>query len=135
MKKEHFIDLNKKAEVILKPQSKKLLHFYPEHIPEFKVDCLHQNEIIAEKVQATCNRYKPRDYLDLYYIIKRKLPISRSLVQKKFALIDKEFSVELLFKKTNRIYNEWNSDTAFLVRTKVPFAEVMQTLKKHFKYK
>ncbi len=130
-----FIDLNKRAELLLKPQKIKIPNFYKEFIPEFDINCLNQKEIIAEKIMATCERYKPRDYFDLYFIIKNNLPISISLIKKKFKKNKKEFTIGLLFKKTNKIFNEWNDDLFKLTKTNPSFHEIMKTLKKFFKYK
>lgn len=100
-----FIDLNERAKLLLKPQKIQVPHFYPEHIPKFKVNCLHKNEIIAEKVMAVCQRHKPRDYFDVYCIIKRKIPISISLIKRKFKDNGKRFISELMFKNTNKVFN------------------------------
>jgi len=130
-----FLDLNERSNMLLKPQKLELPHFYEEHIPEFKVNCLHKNEMIAEKVMATCERYKPRDYFDIYYIIKNNLPISISLIKKKFRKNNKIFTNNLMFKRTNKFFNEWNDDLFKLTKSSPNFNEMMGTLKKFFKYK
>lgn len=130
-----FIDLNQRPKIILDPKRIKIPHFYSEFIPEFEVYCLHPNEIIAEKIRATCQRYKPRDYFDIYFIIKNRYPISLDLIKKKFKEIDKEFQTNLIFKNTNKIYNEWNEDLFKLTKNHPSFSEMIKTLKKHFKYK
>ncbi len=130
-----FIDLNQRGDLILESQKIKIPHFYKEFIPDFKMNCLHQKEMVAEKIMATCERYKPRDYFDIYYVIKRKIPISMSLVKKKFRKNKKEFTKELLFKKTSKVFSKWDEDLANLTKTKVPFTKVMKTLKKFFRYR
>ena len=42
---------------------------------------------------------------------------------------------QLMFKRANKVYNEWNEDLFKLTKTRVSFQEVMKTLKKFFKYK
>jgi len=130
-----FIDLNQRAEVLLNPKKISIPHFYSQFIPDFEVNCLDEKEIIAEKIMATCERYKPRDYFDLYNIIKNKLPISIGLIKKKFKKNNKEFTIKLLFKKTNKIYNEWNEDLFKLTKSKPSFNSVMDKLKEFFRYK
>jgi len=130
-----FVDLNQKATILLKPQLKKVEHFYLDHIPEFSVHCLHIKELIAEKVRATASRYKPRDYVDLYEIINNKLPISIPLVKKKFEAINEIFSVNLLFVHTNKIYNTWEKDLSVLMTEQKPFKEVMSVIATYFHYK
>ena len=130
-----FIDLNQKATVLLTPQSKNVEHFYPNHIPEFSVQCLHIREMVAEKIRATASRYKPRDYVDLYEIINNKLPISLLLVKKKFKAIHETFSVELLFMHTNKVFNTWEKDLSVLMTEPKPFKEVMSVIAEFFHYK
>ena len=129
-----FMDLNERAKLLLKTQKIEIPHFYSEQIPKFKIVCLHKNEIIAEKILAMCQRYRPRDYLDIYHIIKRKIPVSMNLVRRKFIEDGKMFSRKLIFKKTNKIFNEWNEDLLRLTKSKPSFKDVIQTLSKFFKY-
>lgn len=130
-----FVDLNERARLLLKPQKTKVPHFYKEHIPEFKVNCLHKNEVVAEKVMALCQRYKPRDYFDVYCVIKTKIPVSTDLIKRKFKDNGNIFTPELIFKNTNKVFNEWNDDLFRLTKTKIPFKEAMDVLKKFFRYK
>lgn len=129
-----FIDLNQRAKLLLKPEKIKIPHFYKGFIPDFEVNCLNKKEMIAEKIMATCQRYKPRDYCDIYYIIKKKVPIQIDLVKKKFKENKKKFTKELLFKKTSKVFSKWNEDLSGLIKTNLSFMEVIKTLKKYFKY-
>jgi predicted nucleotidyltransferase component of viral defense system len=130
-----FLDLNERGKMLLKFQKIDIPHFYSEYIPKFKVNCLHKNEIIAEKVMATCERYKPRDYFDIYYIIKNKVPISKNLLKRKFKEKGLTFTSALIFKKTNKVFRDWDNDLAMVVKTRHSFREVIEVIKKYFKYK
>lgn len=129
------IDLNKRAKIYLKPEEYELKHFYKEYIPKFKVRTINLKEIISEKICATMQRYAPRDYYDIYNIIKRKLPIDMKLVKQKFKDDGKELDIENIFKRGYRIYNKWGSDLLPLTTSKPGFKQVMKTLTKFFKYK
>lgn len=130
-----FIDLNQKATILLKPEIRKVEHFYKNYIPEFSISCLNLKELIAEKIRATATRYKPRDYIDLYHITQSKLPISISLIKKKFKSINKTFSINLIFKNTNKVFNIWEKDLAILMPQRKEFKEVISTIAKFFHYK
>jgi len=130
-----FIDLNERAKSLLKPQQYTIHHFYKDIIPEFKVQCLDKTELIAEKIMAACQRYRPRDYLDLYYLIKNKTPINISSVKKKFKSEGLKFTIPFMFKNTNKIFNQWNDDLFMLTKTKPTFKEVMETLRDYFNLK
>lgn len=129
------IDLNGRSKLLLKPESLELKHFYSGYIPSFKVNALNIKEMIAEKVCATADRYAPRDYFDLYNIIKLKLPVSISLVRKKFKANNEKFEPGNIFKNTNRIFNAWEEDLLPLTSTKLPFAEVIGVIRGFFNYK
>lgn len=130
-----FIDLNERAHLLLPPQNTEIKHFYKGFIPEFKISCLQQDELVAEKIMAVCSRYRPRDYFDLYYIVKKKIPIEKGIIQKKFKLDGSEFSVLEIFKNNNKVFNQWSDDLFMLMKEKLNFKEVMSVLSKHFKLK
>ena len=130
-----YIDLNEKQNTIIKPNTVNMFHFYKNNLPEFKVDCLEISEMTAEKIRATCQRYKPRDYYDLYYIIKKRIPIDLKLVSEKFNEYDTDFDASLIFKNTNKIFRDWNDDLFNLTKSKLEFEEMINTLKKYFEYK
>ncbi|MCD4760209.1 nucleotidyl transferase AbiEii/AbiGii toxin family protein [archaeon] len=129
------IDLNKRAKIYLKSEEHNLIHFYKGNIPEFKVKTLNVRELIAEKICAMVQRYAPRDYYDVYEIIKNKLPIDIKLVKKKFVDSDEKYDIGRIFRRGNKIYNKWESDLLPLTTTKPEFKKVMNTLMKYFKYK
>ena len=130
-----FIDLNKRAKLLFEPQKLQIPHFYKDFIPKFKTNCLNKKEIIVEKVMAMCQRYKPRDYVDVYHMIKRKIPIPISLVKRKFKENNSKFIPELIFKKTNKVFRKWDEDLSKLTKTRISFKEIMKVLQKFFKYK
>ncbi len=130
-----FIDLNKRAKLLLKPELRKIPNFYKGQIPDFQVSCLSTKELIAEKIMAVCGRYRPRDYFDLYYIVKRKLPVDISLIKRKFKSVGLVFAVPLMFKNANKIFNQWKDDMFMLTKTRPDYKEVMKTLADYFKLK
>lgn len=47
-----------------------------EFIPAYSILHLPQKEIVGEKISAVASRGKPRDYFDLYFIIRSRLPFA-----------------------------------------------------------
>lgn len=129
------LDLNKKAKVYLGPEKKQLKHFYKNVIPNFEINVLNIEELIAEKISAITQRYAPRDYYDVYNIINKKLPINMSLVKKKCEDAGRRFEVNRIFRRGQKIYNKWESDLLPLTRTKPRFRKVMRVLSHFFEYK
>lgn len=130
-----FIDINKRAKLILEPEINKINHFYPDNIPEFSFNCVAKKEMIAGKIMAAIGRNKPRDHYDIYEIIKAGLPIDMDLVKKKSELSKEEFSIIKMFNKAKILKNRWDQDMDPLIANRITFQEVMQTLAKYFKLK
>ncbi len=130
-----FIDLNKRAKIYLKPEEYELKHFYKDYIPEFKVRTLNLKELTAEKICATVQRYAPRDYYDVYNMIKKKLPVDMKLVKQKFKDDNKKYDIGRIFRRANKVHNKWENDLLPLTVTKPDFKKVMKTLIVYFKYK
>ena len=125
------LDFNKRAKLALEPEVHAIPNFYGMDI---KVPILNRKELIAEKVCALMNRNRPRDYFDVYQIIKHDIPIDLSLVKEKAAAAQQEFSVIKIFNNTKKIYKRWNEDLVQLTEEPVPFEDVMNVLKKYFDY-
>src|SRR3989344_2475728 len=130
-----FIDLNKKANLMLKPEKYKINHFYTGIIPDFKIFCISKEEIIAEKLRATIERYKPRDYIDLYNLIKKDYPINLELVKQKLSSSGTVFSIPLIFKNTNKVFRVWEKDLAVITKEKISFNDVISFLADYFNLK
>lgn len=128
-----FIDLNKRATLLLKPEMHKVNHLYLPFIPEFAVKTLAKEEMIAEKLKATITRNKPRDHYDIYMILKNNLPINTELAKKKCREAGEEFSIIKMFNKAQTLKNRWDRDMAFLIAEEVTFQEVIKFLVQHFK--
>ena len=130
-----FIDMNKRAKLIMEPEIYQIPHFYQDAIPSFSFQTEAKKEMIAGKMMAAMGRNKPRDHYDLYEIIKKGLPIDIGLVKKKAAISKEEFSIIKMFNKAKKLKNRWDKDMAPLVGEKITFQEIMKTLAKHFKLK
>ncbi|MBU4300801.1 MAG: nucleotidyl transferase AbiEii/AbiGii toxin family protein [Nanoarchaeota archaeon] len=128
------IDLNGKASLHCPPQMQKVRHFY-EEIPEFEILTLDPNELIAEKIRALIARNQPRDYFDVYFLLKTGHKIDFDLVGKKLNEVNQKFDVERIFKNANKIYSHWDDDVAQLTNKPVEYLTVIKRLQKEFKYK
>lgn len=132
---EIFIDLNKRAKLLLKPEKHEIKHFYQGHIPLFSVPTLAKEEMIAEKVAATIGRNRPRDHYDVYTMIKAGMDINIDLVKKKCKQSGTEFDIINMFNKAAKLKTRWDKDMIPLLSEEVPFPEVMKTLSNYFKLK
>ncbi|MBU0532103.1 nucleotidyl transferase AbiEii/AbiGii toxin family protein [Candidatus Micrarchaeota archaeon] len=64
------LDANRKASIHIKIDRKKVHNFYNL---DFEINVLNFNELIAEKLRAAITRNQPRDYFDLYFILKEQI--------------------------------------------------------------
>lgn len=135
LKDKVFIDLNKRAKLLLKAERHEVKHFYEPYIPLFQANTLAKEEIIAEKVKATIMRNKPRDHFDIYKIIHANLPINIKLVKRKCKDSGEDFSILKMFNKAKILKNRWDKDMISLIAEPISFKEVIQYLAKHFKLK
>ena len=130
-----FIDLNKRARLLLNPEVHKVPHFYKGFIPEFSFKTVAKEEMIAEKMAAAIGRNKPRDHYDLYKIIKKGIPINLELVKKKCNSSGVEFNIIKMFNQAKKLKKRWDEDLIPLLSEEITFNEVMKTLAKEFKLK
>lgn len=125
------LDLNKKAGLILPPEKCIIHNFYNISL---EMNILNRKEMIAEKIAALINRNRPRDYFDVYQLIKHNIPIDLNLVKAKCKAQKQEFSIIKIFNNSNKIYSRWTADLSRLTAEVIPFHEVMKTLTEYFKY-
>jgi predicted nucleotidyltransferase component of viral defense system len=130
-----FIDLNGRSKILLKPENYRIKHFYKDNIPEFSIETLAREEILAEKMAAAIGRNRPRDHYDLYRIIREKMQINLTIVKKKCSQSNVEFNIIKMFNRAKKLKRRWDDDLMPLLANEVDFKEVMTTLAKYFKLK
>ena len=130
-----FIDLNQRAKLLMKPEKHQIKHFYKDIIPDFSLNVLAKEELIAEKVAAAIGRNMPRDHYDIYRTIKEKMPINMEMVKEKCMQSKVEFDIIKMFNKAKKLKNRWDEDLLPLLSEEASFEEVMATLAMHFKLK
>lgn len=72
----------------------------PEYLPTYTLIALNINQLIEEKIQACLTRQKPRDFYDVYFLLRSRLvspkqKILLTKVQQKFDNSKINFSAEL----------------------------------------
>lgn len=120
------VDVNTKASLHLKGERKPVHNFYNL---SFDVSTLDFNELIAEKLRAAITRNQPRDYFDLYFILK-DYDVNMELVKKKTEEAGQRFDIERVFKNANKIYSKWDEDVSKLTNEKLSFEECIKFLNK-----
>jgi len=73
----------------------------PKIIPAYTANILKENQLVKEKIQAAIYRKKPRDYFDLYYILRARIaleeifPYKQKIIKDIEVLNNKEIRNEL----------------------------------------
>lgn len=128
------LDVNKKSSIYLRPEKVNIPHFY-ENIPKFKINIINSKEIFAEKVRALITRNRPRDYFDVYMILKKGYKIDCDLVKKKLKDVEEDFDTKRIFKNARKIYSLWDSEVNQLANKPVRYEIVIKELQREFGYK
>jgi predicted nucleotidyltransferase component of viral defense system len=134
-KKEYVnIDLNSHAKIHLKPEKKRVKHFYKE-IPRFEIMMLNKKELLAEKIRSLFQRNQPRDYFDAYQIISSKQKIDSKLVKQKLKEAGLKYDTDKIFKNAKKIYSKWEEEIGSLTNKPVTYKTAITIIAKYFKYK
>lgn len=120
------IDINKKASILLEPEKYKVPNFYGLN---FEITTLNLKEILAEKVRAIITRNRPRDYFDMFFILK-KYAVDMQLVRRKVKDAGEIYDAERIFKNASRIYSKWDEDIIKLTDRKLSFVKCIKFLEK-----
>ena len=127
------LDVNSKASIIQEPIRKEVPHFYSD-IPKYEVLTLDIKELIAEKIRTLITRNQPRDYFDVYNLIRKGHKIYYGLVEKKMKDIGQDFEIERIFKNAKKVFSRWD-EIPKLTNKPASFVKVIRLLQEEFKYK
>jgi predicted nucleotidyltransferase component of viral defense system len=114
-----------------KPEAHKVKNFYGMN---FKIHTLNIDELVAEKLRSMLMRNQPRDYFDMYFILKR-YKLDMSLANQKLQEAGSSFNVDTLFNNANKIFSRWESDLMPITNRKIKYLTVIRYLQRYFKYK
>lgn len=82
---------------------------------------MNLEEVTAEKVRAIFCREKPRDIFDLYYLVEtKKIPFSKSIVNKKLEYYNYKFTLEAFSKRLNLMKNNYKKEVSSLTNQEIP---------------
>jgi predicted nucleotidyltransferase component of viral defense system len=128
------LDVNGKASVVLPPKKQRVEHFY-EELPGFEILTLEPKELIAEKIRALITRNQPRDYFDVYMMLKTGYRIDLNLVKRKLEEAGQIFETERIFRNAQKIYTGWEDEIGKLTNRHINFITAIRLLEKEFRYK
>ena len=98
-------------------------------IPSFEVYVMKEIEIAAEKVRAILSRDKAGDVYDLWFLLKKGVPLEEGLVAKKLKIVGKHFNQKEILAAIAAKEKMWEMDLQKLILGNLPaFPKVQQEL-------
>jgi len=128
------LDISKREKPILKLIKKKAKSPY---FKEIEILTFQFEELIAEKIRAIEQRKRPRDYLDIFYILNKKsfdFEKSLKIAKQKLKLDKDSFDIERIFSDLDVVRNLWERDLTTILPDIPDFDKVIRKLKKKFGY-
>lgn len=127
------IDISKREKPILNLITQKLESPY---FPEIDVLTFQLEELIAEKIRAIIQRNKPRDYLDIYYILNKKdfnLKTAIKISEQKLKATNDKFDIGRIFDNLDVVKSLWEQDLREILPNIPSFDRVVEKLKERLK--
>ena len=123
------IDVNSRATLHLPPERKPIKNFYGL---TFTIPTLNLEELLAEKVRTAITRNQPRDYFDLYFILK-KYEVNLGLAKKKTEEAGETYDIERIFRNARTVFSRWDEDIGKLTTEKLDFTTCIRFLEKELR--
>ena len=87
------IEVSLREKVILKEIIHEVVPVYPDLQP-YLLTMMDPEEILSEKVRAIMTRNKARDIYDMWFLIKKKIPVNPELINKKLDYYGKVYDLD-----------------------------------------
>lgn len=130
------IDVSIREKPVFEPNKVRIKTFYAD-IEPFTVNVFDLREIVSEKIRALMQRSKPRDYFDIWFLLKNKkfdAKEIRTAVIEKCNRIGIKYDPEKIFSDTETLRKQWKTDLIHLVRELPDFDAVISDLKKELAF-
>ncbi|HIH43200.1 TPA: nucleotidyl transferase AbiEii/AbiGii toxin family protein [Candidatus Woesearchaeota archaeon] len=102
-----------------------------EYFKDIAVTTFQIEELISEKLRALIERKKPRDYLDIYYILDEKeinWKKTFEIAKKKLKAVNEKLNIQKIIGDTDIVKELWKQDISELVADIPPFDKVLQKI-------
>lgn len=103
------------------------------YFPDFPVLALQIEEMAAEKMRALIQRKRPRDYYDMWLLLKEiEFKDFEKLAEKKLAAMDDKLDISKVSTDLEIVRSLWKDDLMQLIPELPDFDSVIKDLKKQF---
>ncbi len=108
------IEISKREKVLLKPTVERVVPIYKD-VRAYTLLCMDPREMLAEKVSAVMTRQKARDVYDLWFLLKKNIPIDFGLINGKLSYYGIEFEKQEFVKAVNSKKGFWEGELSPLL--------------------
>ena len=123
------IDISKREKPILGLITKNLKSPY---FKDIEILTFQLEELIAEKIRALIQRNKPRDYLDIYYILSKKnfdIKKAIKIAKQKLKADNDKIDIERIFNNLDVVRGLWELDLREILPNMPDFDKVINKIK------
>ncbi len=123
------IDISKREKPILELITRNLKSHY---FKDIKILTFQLEELIAEKIRAIIQRNKPRDYLDIYYILSKKnfdIKKTIQIAKQKLKADNDKLDIERIFNNLDVVRGLWELDLREILPNIPDFDKVINKIK------
>jgi uncharacterized protein len=129
-----FIDVSRREKPVLPLKKMKIKS---DFFGSFEVLTFQLEEIAAEKIRALMQRNKPRDYLDMCYLIDSGIDFTKTfdVAKKKLADSNDSFDIKRIFDNIELVRSLWEQDLREILPTIPEFGKIEKKLRVFFMLK
>ncbi len=121
------IDISKRENLILPPQSRVLSPVYSDILP-YPIKIMSFEEIAAEKIRAIYTRNRARDLYDLYKLIENGVQIEIDVIDRKLEYYNMKFEPEIFIERCAESALKWEKELMGLMETVPPKDMVLEKI-------
>lgn len=121
------IDISTRETIQQQTTTTRILHPYKD-TPTFYLQTMNTQEILAEKIRAILTRNKARDLYDTEYLIAKKTPINKELINKKLSYYNKTYNKQELQQAITNKEKIWEKELKNLIPIVPDFKTTAQTI-------
>lgn len=126
------VEISLRGDLILEPEIKEVVPIYPDLKPYLML-VMRLEEILAEKVRALFWRTTAKDAYDIWFLLRKNVPVELNLINKKLAYYKMEFSIKGLKGKLGDTRRVWGNDLKQVVTFVPDFDRTINEILERFK--
>ena len=117
------LDISKREKVMLPFKTNTVIPIYKD-LPPYLATVMDPSEIMAEKIRAILTRNNVRDIYDLWFLIQKKVKVSRSLIDAKLTYYKKVFTMDEFKESIEKNEKMWKQEMKQLIPQFIPFEDI-----------